>query len=100
MKKIPIIPTKMIGITFNITVIFWTKPIVFISLEFIHVNSHIIDKPVIIEYKGDVLREGIKTLKYPKKATTIAVFVDQIEIQYPQATRNAGNLPKTFLVNL
>ena len=34
-----------------------------------------------MEYEGDVFREGIKTLKYPKKATTIAVFVDQIEIQ-------------------
>lgn len=39
-------------------------------------------------------RIGKNTSKYPTNATAIAAFVHQIEIQYPQATKYAGNLPK------
>ena len=53
----------------------------FIFLEFIHVKNQIKNNPVQIDNIGLELSSGNNTPKYPSKATVIAAFVHQIEIQ-------------------
>ncbi len=51
-----------------------------------------------MEASALLAKMGKKTAKYPTKATAIAAFVHQIDIQYPQATKYAGNLPNPAFV--
>ena len=94
----PIKPTKSIGVILRIVVISCTTAIVFKGLEFTHVKNQITANPVITDAILFTPKKGKNTSKYPTKATAIAAFVHQIEIQYPQATKNPGKFPKPNLV--
>ena len=54
------------------------------------------DRPVIIAARGSVVSRGKKTPRYPTRATAIAAFVHQMEIQYPQATRKPGEFAEAL----
>ena len=86
------------GTIFNRVVSTCTIAIVFKALELIQVKNQITPKPVVIAANLFSPRTGKNTSKYPTRATAIAALVHQIEIQYPQATKNPGSSPRPSLV--
>ena len=60
-------------------------------------KNHINANPVKVAEVGLVINTGKKKLRALTIATAIAALFTQHEIQYPQATKNPINSPKTIL---
>jgi len=51
-------------------------------------------RAVVAPIAGWFARAGKKAARYPTNPTEMAAFPDQMLIQYPHATRNAGRFPR------
>ena len=96
-KNAPIIITKTNGNNFKTVVTTCILPDSFIPLEFIQVNIQIKDNPKNKDNKGLEFNDGKKTLSPPIIAIANPALLTQIEIQYPQATKNPMKFPKPSL---